>query len=525
MSESSKDNPKTSLQLQRIRLFIIMIVAVVIILGIGYVSGYFILPGLIKSAYQNKNCESVLSREDIYTSIYPSIITNKALVDPVRECAIYTLALANEDRRAWHDSYNTFNVYAQTYPDGLFILEAHEHSAVVLTSLAKDAMAHKKYAETMGNLNLISVDYNDTKVATDAANLIPEVYTAWGIDLRNSGDFVGAEKIFNEFNAWAQSGNKTENVNSAQHELAQTYLAWGLDLQSQKEFEDAKSKLDIAISSDPEPQSNSGPAAQAKASQVKLYTQWGDYLIEQKDFANAMGYYATAAKLSESENPASASDIIASGYIQWASGLTVQEDYFGALVLLDFAQASVATDLTKTSVDTARSDLYLAFSKSSSEQAQKAMMDAVKIVCEHHTQPSLPIFGLDSENVLAGIYGVDESLPENVAATTPSSLHYVACVEEDSKIASTTTYPISTRAFNPNASPGVVNVQFVRTQYLWNIILRETGTGKEIEATLIEGDDPPPIPANYFDHIRNPFYFGPKPDVVILADWLLTVMK
>jgi hypothetical protein len=104
-------------------------------------------------------------------------------------------------------------------------------------------------------------------------------------------------------------------------------------------------------------------------------------------------------------------------------------------------------------------------------------------------------------------------------------LHYVACIEQDTKVVSATTYPISALEFDPSARPGVVNVQYVRSQYFWNVTLREIDTGNEMETTLIEGGDPPPIPTNFIADIRNPFYFGPKPDIANLADWLLTIIK
>jgi hypothetical protein len=156
-------------------------------------------------------------------------------------------------------------------------------------------------------------------------------------------------------------------------------------LQSQEKFVDAKLKFDMTVSTDPDSLAGSGPAGQAKANQVKLYTQWGDYLIKQGDYANAMGHYETAATLTRNDDPTAADDIIANGYVQWAAGLSAEEDFTGALILLDFAQESAATDTIKTSVDSARSDLYLAFSKSTGEQAQKAIQDAVKISCEHNT--------------------------------------------------------------------------------------------------------------------------------------------
>jgi tetratricopeptide (TPR) repeat protein len=435
---------------------------------------------------------------------------------------VYTLAIANEEKKAWRDSYDAFRVYSETYPNGILVAEAHEHSTVDLISLVKAEIDQKKYVEAIGNLNLISAAYKDTKVAAETASLTPEVYTAWGTDLRVAGDFVGAERIFNDLKAWLQANQKAELTTTIQHELAETYLEWGLDLQSQKQFENAKSKLDLAISTDPESQSDGGIAVRAKTSLGNLYTQWGNQLIEQKDFTGAMEKYETLAAMSESRDPASANDSIANGYIQWASGLTAEEDYLGALVLLDFAQTRATTDSTKALVDSTRSDLYLAFSKSDGEQARKAMQDAVRIVCEHHIQPRLPIFGLDQENIRAGVDGADDQLPESVAAMTPASLHYVACIEQDSRVVGTLRLPISTTQFG--GPLGVVQIDYNNLQYIWDVVLREIDNGDEKSTTVIEGDEPPIlIPYNIEIHTFN--YFGPKPNIADLADWILSVIK
>jgi hypothetical protein len=125
-----------------------------------------------------------------------------------------------------------------------------------------------------------------------------------------------------------------------------------------------------------------------------------------------------------------ASEIIATGYLHWAAALITDEDFLGALVLLDLAEAAAAGDEARALVDTARSNLYLAFSQSDGEQAQKAMHDAAKSVCRHHVAPRLPIFGLDAEHVGAVVEGATGELPANIAATTPASLHYVVCIEE-----------------------------------------------------------------------------------------------
>ncbi len=517
MSESSKIYK--SAPLQQIRWIVIVII---VILVLGYVGGYFILPGMVKSAYQDGNCEAVLSRNDIYSRVYPAMITNGRNTALVRECAIYTLGITNEEAGAWHDSYNAFRVYSETYSQGLFAVKAHEHSAIVLMALAKDDAEKKDYLKANDDLDFIMENYGDTATVADAEKLKSDIRMALGTDLRETGDFAGAEQIFKEINVWGQENNREEDVRSSQLELAQTYLTWGLKLQSQKNYAEAKAKFDNAISTDPDPSSESGPAAQAKTSMSSLYVQWGDHLIGQKDFANAMERYKTAASMPGGNNPSSANEIVANGYIQWASELVREEDFLGALVLLDFAQASSSTNSTQTLVDDARSDLYLAFSKSDGEQAQKAMDDAVQIVCEHHIAPSLPIFGLDEKNIRAKAYGAGDQLSGPIAATTPASLHYVACVEEDNRVVGTLTVPVSSREFG--GGPGVTVTTYANFQYFWKVVLRKIESGEEVETTTIDGVKPAKLEV-FTINFKQYNYFGPKPSIADLADWIQTVIE
>jgi|SRR5215510_5072763 len=78
MSETSE----TSITTPARRTSLIIIVAVICVLALivlGYLGGYFILPGSIQSAYQDKNCGSVLSRYGLYTRVYPVFMQDKTL--------------------------------------------------------------------------------------------------------------------------------------------------------------------------------------------------------------------------------------------------------------------------------------------------------------------------------------------------------------------------------------------------------------------------------------------------------------
>lgn len=526
MSESSQDI--TATPRRGIRLFIIIIAVIIVVLGLGYAGGYFLLPSMIGSAYQSKDCDKVLSRNDIYTRMYPAMIVDNEVHDAVLECAVYTLAIINQEKENWRDSYNVFRVYSDTYPQGLFVAEAHENGADALINLVREEMSKGNYYEAVGDINSLLEDYGDTAVATDAEKLRFDLRLSFGVELRDNSDYAGAEQVFKEIYTWAQEKENMEYSMMSQLELAKTYLGWGIALQSQESFAEAKMKYDIAVSSDPDPSSDTGPAAQAKINEVDLYTQWGDSLVQQENFTGAMDYYGISAELAGKLDPAVAPKIMAKAYVNWAEGLSKDEDFIGALVLLDYAEANYTSEPTKEIVDGARQDVYLAFSQSDGEQALNALNAAIAIVCVHQVQPRLPIFGLDIDNVLFGVYGVEDELPNNIAATIPGSLHYVACIEEDTKVVGTATHGVGSFYFDPGAPYSLVQIRYERHQYIWLVSLRATKTGEETASTIIEGGEPPPLPSTtqeIYQNARKPLFFGDKPDVVDLADWLLMAIK
>jgi tetratricopeptide (TPR) repeat protein len=514
MSKSPRDHSATDVK--RSLSWMIMAPGVIIIFILMYVGGYFVFPSTIQSAYQEDNCETVLSRANMYAGVFPFATSQNDLFEVVQECALYTLALMHENESAWRDAYHTFAVYSESYPNGRFRGDVHERTASILMRLAQEQITEKKYAEALQNIDLVLSDFSDTDAARQAAGLKPDLYMHWGVDLREAGNYAEAERIFQEVHQLAAPGA----VTSSQLELSQTYLAWGMDLGSQKNFAEASMKFDLAASTDP----GGGPSGEVQAGLKNLYTQWGDYLVERGDYGNAMGQYEIAAALTRDSDPMTASEIIATGYLHWAAALITDEDFLGALVLLDLAEAAAAGDETRALVDTARSNLYLAFSQSDGEQAQKAMHDAAKSVCRHHVAPRLPIFGLDAEHVGAVVEGATGELPANIAATTPASLHYVVCIEEKTKVVGST----SRRLYATEA--GFLQYLFERLQYSWTIALRNMDTGDEAATTIIDGGDPPQFPAAEWDYYvaarsGSTQYFGPIPEFADLVTWLSLEIK
>lgn len=477
-----------------------------------YGGGVVALPLSVFNAYKDKDCSSVLVRNDIYTSMYPAFLKDETLVDTVMECAVYLLADRDDHNQNWSASYNAYQVYVGKYPNGIYAGEAKIRSASVLFNLAQDQLAKEKYAEAITSLDLILAQYPDMAVSGDAQKIYTSLYMQRGTSLRTAGDFAGAEAAFKDFETWLQKTQQTGQVALVRKELAQTYLTWGLFLQSQKKFDDASTKLSLATLTSPDLQPD----------MASLYSQWGDFLVEQKDFSGAIGYYETAASLSKDQN--TAKDAVANGYIQWANIIRSKDDFVGALILLEFAQDNASTDTTKELVKNTKSETYVAFSQSSSEQARQAIKDGVRILCEHHVKPRLPIFGLDAENVRVGLYGLgDVQLPENMTATAPASLHYVACVDEDSRIVGSLKVPLSQTMFG--GPPGVVQVTYNNFQNIWNVVLREVDTGGEVATTTIKGEKPPALNFYTLVDLKTFSYFGSEPNIAELVQWVEMAVK
>ncbi|HJS20236.1 MAG TPA: hypothetical protein VJ785_15925, partial [Anaerolineales bacterium] len=503
----ARANPKRS----RIKI-ILVFVFVILILLLLYGAGFIALPISIMTSFRDENCDSVLALDRVYTGLYPAFMEAKSLSVPVMECKAYVLAGLSEQDGDWREAYEAYQAYSDAYPNGLYVEEAHQHSALALMNIIKDQAEQKKYDEAIANLSLIDSSYSDTDVSAEASSLLPLVYTSWGADLRESGDFERAEQVFNDFKTWSQNKQKPEAETSAQSELAKTYVAWGLALQSQKRYEDALARLDMAVSLD--------PASQAVEAKRDLYIEWGNDLLGQGEFPAAIEKFELAVSLADDQNGNDARDALANGYIQWASDLRADEDFLGALERLQVAKETAATDDMQQSVDTALGETYAAFSNSTGPQARQAMRDVLKRICEDEDVPDLPIFGLDKDSMRFGIYGVDDKLPENLAAKTPGEMHYIACIATENEVIESR----HSRYIVQRVARGYffVNIQQFRTRLLWNISLLKTDTAEKIAETTVKGGMPPPFPPEGTD--AGTYYFGPPP-LAELSEWLQSIVE
>jgi tetratricopeptide (TPR) repeat protein len=493
------ENAGTSVNTRKSYVKILLLTLAVIVPLFVYGAGVLVLPFSAQIIFQNKNCDLGLNLYKVYASLYPEFIRDASLAGPVQECEAYVLATSNENDENWRSAYDAYQDYLSAYPSGLYAGEAYEHSAVTLMSIAKEQAEQKEYAEAVKNLNQLVSSYSDTNVSAESWTLFSSTYTAWGSDLREADDFERSEQVLNDFKTASLNYQQVDPTTEAERQLAQTYLAWGLNLQSQKQREDALAKFNLAVSVDSQAQFDS--TEQAKSSQRKLYIEWGDDLLEQKQFPAAMEKFALAVSQAEGEKDDGAKDALVNGRIQWAADLSHAEDFTGALEQLKSAKQAAASD---PSVEKALQDTYLAFSKSSGRQARIAIKEALETICKKHDEPDLRIFGLDKDSVRFGIYGVEDRLPEDLAARTPGEMHYVVCITTDNRTVESRQH--KNIVLKVSRGYYYTLVEQFRVQMIWNVELLNVETGRSVAEQTLTGELPPP-----FSEVGGNYFYGKAP--------------
>ena len=500
------------------RILIIALSAMVLLLVYG--AGFILLPVTILTNVRDRDCSAVLSWNKIYISLYPRFIQDGTLAAPAGECVAYLSAASQEENGMWQEAYDAYQGYSITYPGGMYSKEAHEHAARMLMNIVEDQIEAEKYGDVITNLNRIVSEYSDTSPSAEAWTLFPTAYTSWGTELREAGSFDVSERIFHDFETWIQTNQKTDLQVEAQRGLAQTFLAWGLNLQSQKQYEDALVKFDQAMAVDQQAQFDTTP--QAKSGQRKVYVEWGKELLAQNQYDEAVAKFQLAASHAEGKNDDGAADALANGHIQWAQDLSTNEDFLAALEHLKTARETALSDDMKKSVEAAFGETYLAFSKSTGSQARRAMKDALKTVCEKQKVPDLPIFGLNKGSIRAGFYELEDPALKDLVASTPGEIHYMVCLDVEKRTIDSSLFGIEITT--PDGKWGVIRVPQYRVKILWNIGLRKTDTGKEVEAQTFEGGAPPPFP-DKLRELGNGIFEGTPPDIHVVLKWLQSVIR
>ncbi len=437
----------------------------------------------------------------------------------VNECRSYLTASSYEEAVDWWAAYDAYQAYSSTYPDGLFAAQAHEHGALALMNLAREEIQGGQYKEALDGLERIVSDFADTDISAEAWMMIPSTYVSWGSDLQDEGQFEQAEQAFYRFKIWSQNNQKPDLEKDAQRELARLYVDWGLSIQSQKQYENALAKFDQAIAADP--QSEFDSTEDAKTGKRSLFVEWGNELLEQNQLSAAMEKFENAVSLADDEEDSGAGDALANGHLHWASNLSADEDFFGALEHLEIGQTAARTDDMKQALDAGLQEAYFAFSKSTGRQAKQVVRDALVTVCNENDIPEYPIFGLDKDSVRIGLFGVEGQLLEDLAARTPAEMHYVACVRVERRVLEVDG---SYAWFRGPAGIFRVTLDEVRRiQVYWTITVREIGTGKILGTETFEGSPPPPFPKGGASGGGD--LEGSPPPQEALRKWLLSIIQ
>jgi tetratricopeptide (TPR) repeat protein len=511
---SEKNTPRFALPARL--LLILGIFLSVLILILVYSAGWIGLPYYVMTSYQNKNCESALSVHKAYLALYPGFMQDQKLSTPIQECKQYLSALEIEKNGQWSEAFDAFEKFSTAYPNSLFASDVHERSASALMNIVKELAAQERYEQALVKLNLVISGYSDSGLSADAWSGIPSTYTAWGKSLQDAGEFEKAEQVFQKYKTWIHDNQKSELEKDLQKDLAGLYLAWGLAFESQEQYENALAKFDQARSADPEPLSALSFTTQAKDEQRKVYVAWGSDFLERDEIPQAMEKFKVAISLADGDQDNDARDALAGIYIQEAVKLRTAEDFRGALEQLELAKTNAGTAEMQKSVASAFDETYLAFSNSSGSQAQRAMKDALKAVCEKKALP-FPIFGLNQKEVRFGIFGADVKLPDDLRARTPGEMHYVACVDVDEQI-------LDSRVGNYRRGMWKIWILQRRIKLFWNTILRKVDTGEELAKKTFEGSEPPQYPSDAAN-MGDGRYFGNPPSMPLIKEWLLSVTE
>ena len=518
--EGAKPSPKEA-QKKRLPSWRPMAAGLILLVSLYYASG-LILTEQIKARYTGRDCAAALKLGNPTQTLYPAAMApfvTPALAQ-LNECRAYTAAAESQAQAAWANAYAGYRLYLDDYPEGLFVSQAREGAAQSLLALADEQEASGAYGEGTAYLLIIANEFGGTTVADEAKSKIPAAYMRWGKSLRADGQFAEAEAAFQSLQQWASAANDAESVRNARLELAQTYLEWARELQVKKSFAEAEAKYQQAAAADPQPQSSNSPSAQVNAALYSLYQQWGDDLITEDKYEEAIGHYRQAITYAAAQDVTATQDALARGYLKWAEALSAEEDYLGALDQIDLAEGSATDAAAQSEAQAARASVLEAFAHSSGAQAQNLMDEAAAFLCNQGKplEGLPPILGIEADTVRVRLHGTPPALSTDVVAQTPATMHYVAC-----GVGVTISRRIESCTY---ATADDVKYYIERWRYYWSIELRDVETGKVYKTREIGGKVPHACPDIYaFAGNFKDYYYGEEPEPAELEAWLRTLVK
>ena len=455
----------------------LVLIGVLLILAVIYYGAGYLIVRQINVSYDRLDCTSILELSQPAEKIY-SVKTApfvKSAFAQAAECQGYLRATQEEEWAAWSSAYADYQTYLQKYPQGQFLTEVRQGAAQSLLGWAEEQRKNGDYSESVNHLLTILDEFGDTP---------------------SNGD--------------------------AKFMLASVYLEWGKYLQDQKSYSEADEKYQKAVETDPDSQSASGPATQARTALPILYQAWGQSLIQQQRFSEAVDRFGKAINVSKAEDVPARQDVLSQAYLQWAEDLRGAEDFLSALDRIELAKNSAASNATKANIDARRAETLTAFSQSDGTQARQIMDETVKALCLDGKPAQSPIIAMDSNTVrayplLTALYGSvnrsDLVLSDQVAAQTPGSFHYAVCLRGDER--------------QIQYCPYTGGYHIERWQYYWSVKLQDVGSGKVYKQTEIAGGTPATCPGSYLftRGITTETFYGSAPKDGDLDAWLSKVLK
>jgi tetratricopeptide (TPR) repeat protein len=492
---------------------------ILLLVGLVYYGIGYILVKQVDSRYAGRDCTSLVDLAGSVEKVYPLKIApfTEPALEQARECQAYLSAESLHEQKSWEKAYQAYVKYGQVYPKGIYTKEARELAANALFEWASTQHGSQDFANSVDNLTLLLNNYGDTPSMPKAKEVLPVVYLEWGEECRANGEFSEAESVYVSMNEWAVQEGDQAYATRAQAELSQAYFDWGKALQNEKNFTLAATKLDKAMSTDPDAQSANSLTAQTRAYLPGFQRAWGEYLIANGNYSEAIGHYQTSISLSSAKDAESAKNELTQAYLEWAAALRKKEDYNQALDKVDLADESAVTDASRGKAEDERATTISQFSQSKGTQAKKIISDTVKSICtDGKPIEAPPIIGVLDEKRLT-VSGLSLNLPSNVLAQAPGNLYFVACTAE--KEVTVQSCPFSRTGY------GIATHWIKRIRYDWQFKIYNSQTGKLYREKTFAGSSPESCPYSHSFSTTIHYHYGDKPSTTTVVDWLASLLK
>jgi tetratricopeptide (TPR) repeat protein len=494
-----------------------------------YYGGGYLLTQQVDEKFAARDCQGVAETGKTVQSLFPeSIVPFVApALNQYEECLPYADAQTAQAGSDWENAYKNYVKYYEQNPKGILVDEAREGAAQSLLSWAQKLAAEKEYSTAIDKLTTLLQDYETSAVFDQGRESMASTYQSWAAQLAEAQDFETAiaklDIILTEYAntsvlagaredkakylvGWARElqskqdyptavdklkfalaeYEETAAVAEAKILLPQLYYEWAQIQESQAQYAEAEANYKNAMTKDPNPQSATGPTALTHAALPGFYIKWGNVEADAGEFDRALKHYELARDYAPNDVIASINEYETRLQVNWASDLGKGEKFFSALSHLEAAD-KVASDSLKSEVSKVRDSILEAFSKSDGADAVTFIKQTTKDLCMSAKLPSLPIAGIDTslERVFDYFVSSDDTLKLNAAvlATTPGSLHLVACVSE-TKVTIAKCGP-----YGPWPS-GPFDKWVIRQRVDWSINLLDVTSGEKVGSKNFQGSAP-----------------------------------